>query len=278
MIRALAQRGLEPKRVVRIGRPGRLATAVERLMGDGIGRLIVGGGDGTLGTVAPLLAGSGVVLGVIPLGTANDFARTLNIPDQIPAAAAIAAGSHSRPIDMARANDAYFLNVASLGLSVATTRALSARLKRIVGPAAYALAGARSFLSHPTFKVRLTTQAGTSEGEVHQVVVGNGRFYGGGVLVAHDSTLEDGVLAAYTLGARSRWQLLRTIALLRLGVPLQRPGDTYLQTPSVRVETWPPQPINLDGEIRGLTPANFVVVPGALLVLTPPDPLATPSG
>ena len=269
MIRALADRGLEPDRILRIGRPRRIVAAVERLLTDGLDRLIVGGGDGTLGTVAPLLARSGVALGVIPLGTANDFARTLDIPSPIPAAAAVAAGTVARSIDMARANDAYFLNVASLGLSVATTRTVSARWKRRLGPSAYAVAGARAFLRHPTFRVRLSTPAGTSEGIVHQVVVGNGRFFGGGVLVAHDSTLEDGVLAAYTLGARSRWRLLRTIALLRMGVPLGRPGDIHLQTNTVHVEAWPPQPVNLDGEIRTTTPATFVVEPEALIVLTP---------
>ena len=269
MLRALSKHGLEPDRVLRVRRPRRMIEAVEGLLADGLDRLIVGGGDGTLGAVAPLLARSGVTLGVIPLGTANDFARTLAIPTQIPAAAAIAAGSHTRPIDLARVNDAYFLNVASVGLSVASTLGLSARLKRRFGPSAYAMSGARVFLRHPTFRVRLSTPGGTSEGVVHQVVIGNGRFYGGGVLVSHDSTLEDGALAAYTLGARSRWQLLRTIALLRLGVPLERPGDIHLQTPSVHVECWPAQPINLDGEIRAKTPATFTVEPGALIVLAP---------
>jgi len=105
------------------------------------------------------------------------------------------------------------------------------------------------------------------------VVVGNGRFYGGGVLVAGQSTLEDGMLDIYTLGRRNRWQLLRTIALLRFKVPLKRPGDIFLRTPTASVETRPTgKRVNLDGEIRTRTPVTFTLVPRALRVLTPePD-------
>jgi len=103
------------------------------------------------------------------------------------------------------------------------------------------------------------------------VIVGNGRFFGGGMLVAGESTLDDGSLAIYTLGKRSRWQLLRTVALLRIRVPLNRPGDAFLQTPTARLQTRPPgKRVNLDGEIRTTSPVDFTIIPGALRVLTPP--------
>ncbi|MCA1684904.1 MAG: diacylglycerol kinase, partial [Planctomycetia bacterium] len=224
----------------------------------------------TLGTVASRLTLGPVRLGVIPLGTANDFARTLGIPNELALAAEIAAGPHVRPVDMARANNAYFLNVASIGLSVATTALLSHRLKRWFGPAAYAFAGALAFARHPTFTARVDSPAGSSELRIHQLVVGNGRFYGGGVLVSRNSTLDDGTLAVYSLGARGRWGLLRTVALLRFRYPLDRPGDVFLQTPEVYVTTRPDGlPVNLDGEIRTRTPVRFTVVPGALQVLAP---------
>jgi len=268
---ALRRHGLELDKVLRVRRPSRLRDAVEAILDVGVDRLIVGGGDGTLGTVASRLALSPVRFGVIPLGTANDFARTLGIPSDLHRAAEIAAGSHVRPIDMARANGCYFLNVASIGLSVATTRLMSNRLKRWFGPAAYAFAGAMAFARHPTFHARLDSPGGSSELRIHQLVVGNGRFYGGGVLVSGGSTLDDGTLAIYTLGARGRWTLLRTVALLRLGIPLDRPGDIFLQSPEVFVTTQPQGlAVNLDGEIRTRTPVRFSVVPGAIQVLTPP--------
>jgi diacylglycerol kinase (ATP) len=267
---ALRRHGLELDSVTRVRRPSRLRDAVETILARGVDRLIVGGGDGTLGTVAARLTLSPVLLGVIPLGTANDFARTLGIPGDLARAAEIAAGANVRPIDMACANNTYFLNVASVGLSVATAALMSHRLKRWLGPAAYAVAGALAFARHPTFTTRLDSPGGSSELVVHQLVVGNGRFYGGGVLVSRESTLDDGTLAVYTLGARGRWGLLRTIALLRLRFPLNRPGDIFLQTPEVYATTWPAGlPVNLDGEIRTRTPVRFSVVPGALQVLAP---------
>lgn len=271
---ALRRHGLELDYVARVRSPSKLRDAVETILGRGVDRLIVGGGDGTLGTVAARLSLSPVWLGVIPLGTANDFARTLGIPTDLSRAAEIAAGPHTRPIDLARANGEYFLNVASVGLSVATAALMSHRLKRWLGPAAYAVAGALAFARHPTFTARLDTPGGSSSQlYVHQVVVGNGRFYGGGVLVSRGSTLDDGTLAVYTLGARGRWGLLRTIALLKMRVPLNSPGDVYLQTPEVYVTTHPDGlPVNLDGEIRTRTPVRFSVVPGALRVLAPAEP------
>ncbi len=276
LLAALRRHGLDLARAVRVRRPRRIGRTIDRLLDEtpGVDRLIVGGGDGTLSAAAPIAARRGLALGVLPLGTANDFARTLAIPTDLDDAAEVAAGDSIRAVDLARANDAYFLNVASIGMSVAMTRELSPLLKRWLGPAAYGLAGARAFLRHPTFFARLIAPDGeaVAEARVHQVVVANGRFYGGGVLVAYGSRLDNGLLTSYSLGTRSRWDLLRTVALLKFQVPLDRPGDSFAQARRLLVETRPRRPVNLDGEIRTTTPVEFSIVPGALRVLAPPAP------
>jgi len=269
VLAALKRHGVAPSHVARVKRPRSLTRAVDALLQLGIDRLIVGGGDGTLSTVAARLAHRPIALGVLPMGTANDFARTLGIPNDLAAAAEIAAAGHVRQVDLARANDAYFLNVASIGMSVSATAELSHRIKQRFGGLAYLYAGARAFARHPVFRILVENGPDSIETTAHQFVVGNGRFYGGGVLVARQSTLEDGLLNAYALGTRGRWQLLRTVAMLRLGVPIDRPGDHFLQTASVRVQTWPRMKVNCDGEIRATTPVTFAVEPGALRVLAP---------
>jgi diacylglycerol kinase family enzyme len=119
--------------------------------------------------------------------------------------------------------------------------------------------------------VRLESPGGSVEQRVLQVVAGNGRFFGGGVLVAGGSTLDDGTLVIYTLGARGRLRLLRTVALLRLQFPLDRPGDAFFSVTEALVTTRPARlPVSLDGEVRTETPVRLAVRPGALLVLTPP--------
>ncbi len=258
--------------VVRIEDPARLDEAVVSLLEQGVDRLIVGGGDGTLGTVAGHLAHRSTVLGVLPLGTANDFARTLGIPIDPTAAVEVIAQGQIRLVDLGRANETYFLNVASVGMSVSATSELSPEIKRRLGSLAYLYAGAIAFTSHPTFRVRVQSGQELIETSAHQFVVGNGRFFGGGVLVAPQSSLEDGLLHAYALGTRGRWDLLKTVACLRMGVPIDRPGDFFFQTPALRVETWPPLKVDSDGEIRTQTPVTFAVEPQALRVYAPmPD-------
>jgi YegS/Rv2252/BmrU family lipid kinase len=188
VVAALTGQGLTLDRVVRVRRPRLLAQVVDSLLHQGLQRLIVGGGDGTLSTVAARLAGRPTLLGVIPLGTANDFARTLGIPANLWQAAAVAAGTHARAIDLARANDAYFLNVASIGMSVALTNELSGRLKRSLGRLSYAVAGARAFVRHPTFRARITRPGAADamdEAVVHQVVACRCSWPGVAELIAH---------------------------------------------------------------------------------------------
>ncbi|GAC1466424.1 MAG: lipid kinase [Isosphaeraceae bacterium] len=270
VVQALRRRDLELESVVRVHRPSRLREAADQILSRKINRLIVGGGDGTLSTIAARLAHSQVLLGVIPLGTANDFARTLRIPTDLPRAALIASGMNVAPIDLASANGVCFLNVASIGLSVATTLKLSHGMKRWFGSSSYLLAGALAFARNRAFVTRISSPGGSIERRVHQIIVANGGFYGGGVLVSGSSTLDDGTLVVYTLGARGRLEMLRTMLLLRLKVPLHRPGDVFIRSPEVYVATEPSgRPVNLDGEIRTRTPVRFSVVPGALRVLVP---------
>jgi diacylglycerol kinase (ATP) len=272
VLESLGRLGIKPGPIVRVKHPRGLYRAVETLLAMGVERLIVGGGDGTLGAVASRMAHRDATLGVMPLGTANDFARTLGIPVELDGAARVIAAGQVRMVDLGRANDAYFLNVASLGMSVAATSELSPAIKRRFGPLAYLYAGARAFARNPTFRVRVRHGPDSIETTAHQVVVGNGRFYGGGVLVARRSSLEDGMLHAYALGTRGRWHLLTTIAMLRLGVPIDRPGDYFLRTASLQVETWPPLEVDCDGEIRATSPVTFAVEPRALKVFAPDLP------
>src|SRR5439155_8718625 len=105
------------------------------------------------------------------------------IPTDLDASADVIAGGNVRLVDLARANDAYFLNVASIGMSVSATTELSPEAKRRLGSIAYLYAGALAFAHHLTFRVRVRNGPDSVETSAHQIVVGNGRFYGGGVMV-----------------------------------------------------------------------------------------------
>jgi diacylglycerol kinase (ATP) len=251
----------------------------------GIERVVVGAGDGTLSAVARELAGTGSALGVLPLGTGNDFARSMRIPLDLDAACAVVVAGRTREVDVALAGDRLFLNAASVGLSTAITRRLTDELKRRLGRAAFAVAAAGEAPRHHAFQVRLEWDAGNESLEAHQVVVGNGRFHGGGRLVAPEATHQDHRLDVYVIRSarnladpagsasdrrlRDLWNLFRVGTLLRRGRHLAHPTVTHLRATRVRLTAEPVQEIDVDGELSGQTPMEFVVHPKALRVLVP---------
>ncbi len=166
--------------------PVRLPETVREVLDEGSSYrfLILGGGDGSVSSLVDFLAHHDVTLGLLPLGTANDFARTLRIPSDIEAACQAIAGGKVVDVDLGLAGDNYYVNVASVGPSVGVARALSPWMKRRAGALAYPAAAIRAFLSHEPFSARLTFPDGDHEpvvyGRLLQVASGNGRFYGGG--------------------------------------------------------------------------------------------------
>jgi diacylglycerol kinase (ATP) len=118
--------------------------ALIREVAAAVDRVVIGGGDGTLNAAAPGLLATGLPLGIIPLGTANDLARTLGIPDDLQGAAAVIAGGKVRWIDLGEVNGHPFFNVASIGFGVDLTRALTRDAKRRWGALGYAIAGLRA--------------------------------------------------------------------------------------------------------------------------------------
>jgi diacylglycerol kinase (ATP) len=258
--------------------PARLPEAVQEVLGDGYEFLILGGGDGTVSSVVDFLADRGPLLGLLPLGTANDFARTLDIPEDIEEACKLIANGKVVDIDLGLAGDNFYVNVASVGLSVEATRALSPWLKKSTGPLAYPVAAIRAFLKHEPFCARLTFPEGDHEpveyDRLLQVAVGNGRFYGGGMIVALESGIDDKTLDIYAIDLGRRRDLIGAVRYLKSGDFIKTDGVHNFRTPRVRLETDPDLPVNIDGEVVTRTPQDFSVAQNALSVLVPQDSTA----
>ena len=180
-----------------------LAGTLDRVLADGHDLVVVGGGDGTVSYAAGRVAGTNVVLGVLPLGTANDFARTLEIPNNLAEACATIAEGKVVDIDLGRANGEPSSTSRSVGLSVAVTEALSPRLKRHIGPLAYGIATLTAYARHKAFRARLEFPDGDHEpmelDNLLQVAVGNGRHYGGGNTVSPTAGIDDHTLDIYAI-------------------------------------------------------------------------------
>ncbi len=253
--------------------PARLAETVREVIDGGYEFLILGGGDGSVSSVVDLLAGRDAVLGLLPLGTANDFARTLGIPEDIEAACRAIADGKVVDVDLGLAGDNFYVNVASVGLGVEATRALSPWLKKNTGPLAYPVAAIRAFLGHEPFSARLTFPDGDYEpveyDRLLQVAVGNGRFYGGGMIVAPGSGIDDRTLDIYAIDLGRRRDLFGIARYLKSGDFINIEGVHHFRTSRVRLETDPNLPINIDGEVVSRTPQGFSVAENALEVLVP---------
>lgn len=251
----------------------RLPEVVDDVLADGCDLVVLGGGDGTMSAVVDQLAHREVTLGVLPLGTANDFARTLQIPTDVRAACEAIAHGKVVDIDLGLVGDNHFVNVASVGLSVGVTHALSPRLKKRLGPLAYPLATLRAYRAHRPFQARLEFPDGDHDplelDDLLQVAVGNGRHYGGGNVMSPDAGIDDHSLDVYAIRAGRLRDHVNVARLLRDGSFIDHHNVQHLNTRRVILHTDPEQQINIDGEVVASTPQEVSVDRNALDVVVP---------
>lgn len=231
--------------------------------------VIIGGGDGTLNSAVDGLLEAQLPVGILPLGTANDLARTLELPtDPVVACQVIAAGS-TRAIDVGRVNGKHFFNVASIGLSVAITRGLTQEIKRVWGVFAYLRTALQVLYGSRPFRAEIRTGDQVVHVRTIQISVGNGRYYGGGMTVCEDATIDDARLDLYSLEIERWWQVILLFPRLRTGALAASRHIRTLHGQTFEITTKKRRRINTDGEITGKTPARFEVLPRALQVFVP---------
>jgi diacylglycerol kinase (ATP) len=231
--------------------------------------VIVGGGDGSMNAAAPALVRTRLPLGVLPLGTANDLARTLTIPnDPVQAADVIADGVLHR-IDLGRVNDRYFFNVANIGLGAQVTHHLSGDLKRRWGVVSYAHGLMCAVREFRPFRAEIAVDGRRRTVRSIQIAVGNGRHYGGGMTIAAQATIDDRQFCLYSLEPRPLWGLLKLFPVLRSGAFEERHPVDIEQGRQIEIITRRPMPVTADGELVTRTPARFSMAAGAVSVYVP---------
>ncbi|MGU3664788.1 lipid kinase [Methylobacterium sp. A49B] len=238
--------------------------------------VILGGGDGTMNHAAPALVESGLPLAILPLGTANDLARSLSLPPDPLAAARFIPTAQARPVDLGWVNGHYFFNVASVGFSAELAGELTAESKKTFGVLGYAVAAVRVLRRVRPFTVTIEHDGTVEKVTTIQVSVGNGRHYGGGMTVAESAAVDDGKLDFYSLEINHWWRLLALLPALRRGTHGRAADVRAFHAQEIRLSTRKPRPVNTDGELTTHTPAHFKVIPKILQVFAP-EPVRGPA-
>lgn len=256
-----------------VERPTQLPEVIRRER-DRVDLVILGGGDGTLTMAADGLIDAQLPLGILPLGTANDLARTLNLPVDPVAAADVIAAGHQQRIDLGWVNGTHFFNVATVGLGVGVTRRLNRGRKSRWGVLAYLFAAAQVVTRARPFAADIRTETETIRVRTVQVTVGNGRYFGGGMTVDQAATIDDGMLDLVSLEVEHWWQLVALLPAMWRGTQWKEPHIRTLRGRAFEVIPVKKRKkmVTADGEISSRTPAVFRLVPRALSVFVPAPP------
>jgi YegS/Rv2252/BmrU family lipid kinase len=263
-------------------RPGHFTELVAEAGADGAEQVIAVGGDGTLNEVANgLLAlpdGERPELAVIPFGTGMDFARSHRIPRKLEGAVGVALDGRIATIDAGRVSyrawaggdeEAYFANIASAGMSGAVARQANLTSKALGGRISFFTALVRVFAGWRNTELEVEAAGERRTGKMTNLIVANGRYQGGGMLIAPEAEPDDGLFDVLLIGDITKRDFVLNVGKIYRGTHLSHPKIDLLRTATVSVDAEVAVPIELDGEQPGTTPARFEVVPGALRLRVP---------
>jgi len=237
------------------------------------------GGDGSVNEVVNGIAGrDGVELAVIPRGTGWDFARSLRIPRDLDAAVGTARDGELRAIDLGWATfrswageepQAWFANVGSAGISGAIARRANESSKALGGRLSYYWATLAVYVGWQIDSVRVSVDEEVREGRMIDVLVANGRYVAGGMMLCPDAEPDDGLFDVLLIGDVTKRDLLFVLPKTYRGKHLPHPRLEALRGRTVTIEADEPLPLELDGEQPGTTPVRFELVPRSMRVRVP---------
>jgi YegS/Rv2252/BmrU family lipid kinase len=230
--------------------------------------VIAAGGDGTLIGAIPLALERNVPLGIVPLGTFNDLAKTLGVPGAIPHACAIIARARTRAIDVGRVNGCYFVNEASIGVSARIARRQTPEVKQRFGVIGVISTTLQTLRDIRPFSAEIAYDGHLERVRTVQITVANNARFGG-IIERTDAAIDDGWLDLYSIEPRNWLDAFALVRKIVVRDPSSGQGLRSRRSTRFTVTTRHAHHISADGEPAGLTPAVFEVLPKALRVLVP---------
>jgi len=248
--------------------PSRLDDVVREAVASGAPMVIIGGGDGSLSCSVDFLVDHDCVFALLPLGTANSFARTLGIPLDLDGAVRTIVEGRRRRIDLGVIDGDYFANCAAIGLSPLIGDSVPHGLKRYLGRFGYLLWALWCLFRFRSFLLTVDDGERSRSLRVLEVRIANGRFHGG-VEIVEDTDVDSGDMVVQAVTGKVRRKLIWNWFATMLRLPARHQTTVEIRGRRLRVTTIPPLPISIDGEVLGQTPAIVETAPHAIEVVVP---------
>lgn len=248
--------------------PRQLIPTVKQAVKDGAPMVIVGGGDGSLSHAVDELVDRDCVFALLPLGTANSFARTLGIPLDLDGAVRTIATGRRRRVDLGIIDGDYYANSAAIGLSPLVGATVPHGLKKWLGRFGYLAWAAVCLLRFRPFELVLEIDGERHVLSVLEVRIANGAYHGG-VEVVDAAEVDSGEIVVQAVTGREKHRLIHNWLAILLRHSSRRQTVRDFHARRIRLETVPPLPISIDGEVVGRTPATIEVAERAIEVVVP---------
>src|SRR5437660_147902 len=249
-------------------RTGEAELIARRGVEEGFEKIVAAGGDGTINEVVNGLADASVTLGLLPIGTMNVFATELGLPvHDLEFCWRIIEGNSTRSVDLPKANQKFFVQLAGVGLDAQVVKETSSQLKRNFGPLSYLISAAQIAARQPPRLFIKSEDASIDEGSF--VLIGNGRLYGGRFPFFKHAALDDGLLDVVVFKRLGYLEIIKYLQDVVFSSDIRVPDVEYFQTHQLRVESDQTVPVEVDGELVGNCPIEFTVQNRSLRVLAP---------
>ena len=259
-----------------VDNPDQLEAVVGAALAKRPDLVILGGGDGTISGLVDRLVGKDVVLGVLPFGTANSFARSLGIPLDMPGAVAVLRDGAPRRIDLGMIGDDYYCNCATLGIAPQIAQSVPHGLKKLAGRLGYLGWAAWEFLRFEPFTL-IVGEGDTAERlRVVEVRISNGPYHGGTEIV-ESAEVDSGEIVVQAVIGHARRRLVANWAAHLLKLPARHEQVREFHGRALRLATEPVLPVSIDGEILARTPVVAKIAAGVIEVMAPRPPVSAPA-
>ncbi|EEG76933.1 diacylglycerol/lipid kinase family protein [Dethiobacter alkaliphilus] len=245
-------------------------TALAKKAAETPGAVVAGvGGDGTMSLIATAIYGTDAVLGIIPAGTGNDFARTFSIPANPVQACRSLLDGNIVPLDLGRLNGKLFYNVVGAGLDAEVVADANRLFKKVSGSLGYMLALVKQLVFYRPHRFHITVDGKHTELDAWLVSVANAQYYGSGMRVAPEADPQDGYADVVIVGKLHRLQFMRLFPLVYQGKHVKHPAVQVLRGKQIAVKCAKPLHVHADGELIGKTPLKVEMCHHAISIKVP---------